>query len=208
MLSPLARSLALRVVLRIMGEVRAGTRADQWSPISPARASGDPPGAGRGCAPSPANPRRSFPAGQLDLALEECATTRSLPTLHPIAWPGQCPEGFGGRVKQTSAPTGHTRAPGCQPVRECMVLFFQRTPTPTPTWITNEVHIESHQAIPRLKHRQQTSSTNAENVPHADMQAVDCTAPGYFIPIEVSVHGTPRLVQSAIFLAIRGTLSL
>lgn len=89
MLSPLARSLALRVVLRIMGEVRAGTRADQWSPISPARASGDPPGAGRGCAPSPANPRRSFPAGQLDLALEECATTRSLPTLHPIAWPGR-----------------------------------------------------------------------------------------------------------------------
>lgn len=83
------RSLALLVVLRILGEVRAGTGADQCSPISPARASRDPPGAGRGCAPSPAHSPRSFPAGYLDLASEEFATTRSPPTLHPIAWPGR-----------------------------------------------------------------------------------------------------------------------
>lgn len=53
----------------------------------PARASGGggPPGAGRGCAPSPASARRSFPAGELDPASEEFATAPSPPTLDPTA---------------------------------------------------------------------------------------------------------------------------
>lgn len=43
---------------------------------------------------------------------------------------------------------------------------------------------------------------------HADVPAVDRTTPDCFIPIDISVRGTSGLVQNAIFLATRGTLSL
>lgn len=83
MLWPLARAQV--VVLRMKAEVRAAARAGRWSPVSAARASGGPRGAARGCAPGPPDPLRSFPAGQLDPASEEFATTPSPLTLTPIA---------------------------------------------------------------------------------------------------------------------------
>lgn len=83
MLWPLARAQV--VVLRMKAEVRAAARAGRWSPDSAARASGGPRGAARGCAPGPPDPPRSFPAGQLDPASEEFATTPSPLTLTPIA---------------------------------------------------------------------------------------------------------------------------